>query len=79
MFFCVVVLVFLSVILLHMFMMLNVLRYCITIKILTKSIEIPHRGGAMFNSNKTPKLEKNDMANKICEEKVFVPSNGLKM
>lgn len=33
----------------------------------------------MFNSWKTPKIEKNEMAHKICGKKVDVPRNGLKM
>ena len=33
----------------------------------------------MLTSWKTPKLEKNEMAKKICGEKVYVPKNGLRM
>ena len=33
----------------------------------------------MLNSWKTPKLEKIEMANKICGKKVIVPMNGLRM
>ena len=33
----------------------------------------------MLTSNKTPKLEKVEMANKICGKKTFVLKNGLRM
>ena len=40
--------------------------------------KIPHREGAMLDSWKTPKLEKIQMASKICGKWVVVPRNGIK-
>lgn len=47
--------------------------------LVARAMEIPHRGGAMFNSKKAHILGTIEMANKICEKKVYVRMNGLKM
>jgi len=54
-------------------------RVYLDVDLVIKATKIPRRGEAMFNSRKPPKLEKNDMSNKICGEKVYVPRNGLKL
>jgi len=45
--------------------------------LVAKATKIPLRGGAIFSSRKNPKLEKNQMANKICGGEDYVSSNGL--
>lgn len=47
--------------------------------LVARAMEIPRRGGAMFNSKKAHILGTIEMANKICEKKVYVRMNGLKM
>ena len=47
--------------------------------LVAKATKIPRREGAMLNSWKTPKLEKIQMANKICGKWVVVPTNGIKI
>ena len=47
--------------------------------LVSRATKIPQREGAMLNSQKTPNLEKIQMASKICGKWVVVPRNGLKM
>ena len=54
-------------------------RVCLDPDLLSRAMKIPRRGGVMFTTKKTLKLEKGDMANKICGRKVKVSWNGLKM
>ena len=46
--------------------------------LVSRATKISRREGAMLNSWKTPKLEKIEMASKICGKRVVVPRNGLK-
>ena len=54
-------------------------RVCLNPDLVSQATQIPHRGGEIFNYWKTPKLEKNQMANQICGKFVSVPRNGLRM
>ena len=47
--------------------------------LVSQATKILFKGGYIFSSWKTPKLEKNQMANKIYGKIVFVPWNGLRM
>lgn len=47
--------------------------------LVARATEIIRKGGAIFNSKKAYILGKIEMANKICERKVYVRMNGLKM
>ena len=54
-------------------------RVYINPNLVSQATKIPRRGGGIFSSWKSPKLEKNQMANKFCEQIVSFPRNGLRM
>ena len=54
-------------------------RVYLELNLIAIETEIPHGDGALFNSKKNPKLEKNVMGNKNCREMGHVPRKGLKM
>ena len=54
-------------------------RFHLDPDLVSRATKIPRREGEMLNSWKTRKLEKIEMASKICGKQVVVPRNGLKM
>ena len=55
------------------------MRVYLNLDLVSQATKIPRKGGDIFSSWKTPKLEKNQMANKICGKIVYVPRNGFRM
>ena len=47
--------------------------------LVSQATKFPRRGGKIFSYWKTPKLEKNKMANKTCGKIVSVPRKGIRM
>ena len=54
-------------------------RVYLNLDLVSQETKIPQRGGDIFSSWKTLKLEKNHMAIKICREKTYVQRNGSRM
>ena len=54
-------------------------RVCLDPDLLSSATKIPRRGGVMLTTKKTLKVEKAEMANKICGKTVSVARNGLRM
>ena len=54
-------------------------RVYLDLDLVARQTRIPCRGGATFDSKKTPKLEKIEMVSKIYGKKVIVHRNNLKV